>query len=328
MGWTGIDRTHNMGSKRRISLSPYCSVLKFKDKSLCLSPGRGNKIRWRRGGVEMLTPQVPCTSRTCGVFITPPTGTNLAKSLQAQSPRPCPMHKTDPWLARRPEDAQGQRRDGGGSSFRQVWQSSSDFDCVRLTPPDFRRRCGGRQVAGDCRDGCGGSRLLFRGAARAGRGPGHADRPPAPCRGHQPRRVVCREPPFSPAHSGFGFHRCRCRHVQRRVRLDLGSVRVAHYFTRLKVRITNVGLLLVENIVGLALTAFTSRSKQTFNVAPSSTYMPSIVPRPLRDRSMHLGVVWASIVSVTHSVFLPVWGWITSSLFPSNTKRFSPSPQF
>src|SRR5262245_15350369 len=40
----------------------------------CAGMGAGNKIRWRGGGVEMNTTQVPCKSRTCDASSTPPTG--------------------------------------------------------------------------------------------------------------------------------------------------------------------------------------------------------------------------------------------------------------
>src|SRR5262249_4856908 len=60
----------------------------------------GNKIRWRRGGVELITPQVPWQSRTCDASPTPPTRRNLAdcswRSRHTRSSTPTTRNRSNP----------------------------------------------------------------------------------------------------------------------------------------------------------------------------------------------------------------------------------------
>src|SRR5262245_62356556 len=57
-----------------------------KGWSVCCAPvraaqglGGGGQRRWRRGGVEMVTPQAPCTSSTCVYESPPPNAFQLAE---------------------------------------------------------------------------------------------------------------------------------------------------------------------------------------------------------------------------------------------------------
>jgi hypothetical protein len=63
--------------------------------SVCCAPVRTaqglrgeNKIQWQCGRVEMITPQVPCGSRTCDASSTPPTAPNLAQCQSRRISRP------------------------------------------------------------------------------------------------------------------------------------------------------------------------------------------------------------------------------------------------